>query len=101
MEKRIELREKYVSNSDEEIEECDRLGLPIKLTYSYRRIYPLISDICYLRAIERNKKETIVVFKSLVEGREGHSIIVLGNYDELCIKLNDIENSRLEEDEGI
>jgi len=95
---RIELLEKYCSNSETEIEWYDSMGMTLKPTFCYRRIYPLISDICYAREIEDNKEETIIVFKSLVEGREGHSIIVLGNYDELCIKLNDLENSRLEDD---
>lgn len=99
MDTRIELYEKYCSNSDEEIEQYEQMGLTLKPTYSYRRIFPLLSDICYIREINGNKQELIVVFKSLVEGREGHSIIVLGNYDELCIRLNDLENSTLEDDE--
>jgi hypothetical protein len=99
MEQRIELYEKYVSNSDEEIDQYEAMGLTLKPTYNYRRIYPLVSDICYIREIEDNKQETIVVFKSMIEHKEGHSIIVLGNYDELCIKLNDLENSILEDDE--
>jgi len=95
---RIELYEKYCSNSDEEIEWYESMGMKLKPTYCYRRIYPLITDILYVREIENNKQEVIVVFKSLVEGREGHSIIALGNYDELCIKLDDIENEI--EDDG-
>ena len=96
---RVELLEKYCANSDEEVALFETLGIPLKPTYSYRRIFPLLSDICYIREINGNKQELIVVFKSLVEGREGHSIIVLGNYDELCIRLNDLENSTLEDDE--
>jgi hypothetical protein len=96
---RVELYEKYCSNSDEEVEWSEKYGIDLKPTYSYRRIYPLITDICYIREIESNKKEFIVVFKSMIEGKEGHSIIVLGNYDELCIRLNDLENSTLEDDE--
>ena len=97
-EQRIELWEKYVSNSDEEIEQYEALGIPLKATYSYRRIYPFIKDI-YPREIEDNKDETIIVFKGLIEKQEGHSIIVMGNYDEICIQLDDMENSLT--DEGI
>ena len=96
---RIELYEKYCSNSDEEIEQYEAMGLTLKPTYRYRRIYPFVSDILYPRAIEGNNQEVIVVFKSMIEGKEGHSVIVLGNYDELCIRLNDLENSTLEDDE--
>ncbi len=98
-EQRIELLEKYCSNSEEEIEQFDLLGIPLKTTYGFRRIYPLVRDI-YPREIEGNNEETIIVFKHLPEGVEGREVIVLGNYDELCIELNDIENSTLE-NEGI
>lgn len=97
MSQRIELYEKYVSNSDEEIEQYESMGIELKPTYRYRRINPLISDIAYPREIEGNKEETIIVFKGLVKGVEGHSIIVLGGYDDICITLNDIENNKIED----
>ncbi len=93
MELRIELYEKYCSNSDEEIEQYEAMGLALKPTYRYRRINPLISDILYIREVEHIKDETVVVFKSLVKGQQGHSIIVLGGYDDIWIKINDLENS--------
>ncbi len=101
MELRIELYEKYCKDSEETVEFYTNILPEGKFipTYGYRRIYPLISDILYIRAIEHIKDETIIVFKSLIEGQEGHSIIVLGNYDELCIQINDMENSLT--DEGV
>jgi hypothetical protein len=95
---RIELYEKYCSNSDEEIDQYEQMGMVLKPTYRYRRINPLISDILYIREVEDIKDETIIVFKSLVKGREGHSTIVLGSYDDIWIKINDLENSIEDED---
>ncbi len=96
---RIELYEKYCSNSEEEVNQYEAMGIELKPTYRYRRINPLISDILYIREIEHTKDEAIVVFKSLVKGQQGHSIIVLGSYDDIWIRLNDLENSI--EDEGV
>lgn len=92
---RIELYEKYVSNSDAEIEQYEIMGIDLKPTYKYRRINPLIKDIAYPREIEDNNKESIIVFKGM-HGTEGHSIIVLGSYDDICISINDIENNKVE-----
>jgi hypothetical protein len=98
-EQRIELYEKYCKDSEETIEYYTNLiGDNFVPTYGYRRINPLVSDILYPREIEHIKYETIIVFKSLLEGQEGHSIIVKGNYDDLCIQLNDMENSIIDED---
>ena len=82
--------------SDEEIDYYEnQLGVPLKLTYGYRRINTFVKDIAYIREIKDNKKECEVVFKGM-NGTEGYSITVLSNYDDLCITLNDIENNRME-----
>jgi hypothetical protein len=95
MRARIELYEKYVTNSEDEIEEYDRMGLELKLTFGYRRINVLLKDIFYPREIDGNNQESIIVFKGRWGG-EGTSIIVKGSYDDICIQLNDIENSKIE-----
>jgi len=91
---RIELLEKYCTDSEESIEHYKFImGDKFIPSFRYRRINPLISDILYIREIEHIKDESMVVFKSLVKGQQGHSIIVLGGYDDIWIKINDLENS--------
>lgn len=92
MEQHIELYEKYVKNSIEEIEYYEEdLGIPLKLTYGYRRIYPLLETIKYPREIVDNNEEFIIVFHG------DYEIICKGNYDEFCITLNDLRNNMNED----
>lgn len=89
MEQRIEVYEKYVKNSFDEIQwrEDNMPAGAFKPTYGYRRIYPLLETIKYPREIEGNDEELIIVFHG------DYEMIVRGNYDEFCIKLNDLRNN--------
>lgn len=92
MEQHIELYEKYIRDSFEEIEwwEDNMPAGAFKPTYGYRRIYPLLETIKYPREIEDIKDEFIVVFHG------DYEIICKGNYDDFCITLNDMRNNQLE-----
>jgi len=88
----IELLERYVSNASE-IEELKNIGVPIKnqTIYKYRRINTRIDDIERIIEIKDSEDECLVRFYG------GQIICVKANFDELCIRFNDLCNSNLEE----
>jgi hypothetical protein len=94
MSQRIELYEKYISNP-KKIAYYDGLGVPNEklIEYKYRRINPRIDEIDRIIEIPGNDKECEVLFYS----RE--KVVVLANFDELCILFNDLENSNNESSE--
>ena len=66
---------------------------PFPHSYSYRRTNVLFDTIERIIEMEGNDKECIVRFYG------GEEMVVLANFDELCISFNDWENSNFEEDE--
>lgn len=85
---RIEVYEKHVVNpiDDDERERLTNLRLKLpKEEYNYRRTMPMVEMIDRPIEILGNNKEFILLFWS------GEQMTVLGNYDEFCIKLNDLE----------
>lgn len=91
---RIELQERYLANWDEVDDLQERKGLSRKeamrsAEFRYRRTYPKISEIDRPIEIQGNKKECKVKFFA------GYTITVRISYDDLCIKLNDLEHGTL------
>lgn len=88
---RIELMERYLANGAE-VERLENLGVPVEkhLKIGYRRTNPRLEDIDRVIEIPGNIDECVVLFYS------GEEMTVLKSYDDLCIDLNDLENSELE-----
>lgn len=85
---RIEVYEKHVVNPIDDDERERLINLRLKLPkeeYNYRRTMPMVEMIDRPIEILGNNKEFILLFWS------GEQMTVLGNYDEFCIKLNDLE----------
>lgn len=90
---RIELYEKYLSNWEEVDDLQERKGFSRKeamkaAEYKYRRTYPRICEIDRLIEIVGNKRECKVRFFN------GSTITVRSNYDDLCIRINDMEDEQ-------
>ena len=85
---RIEVYEKYPLNGD--VEERAEYYANLKIAmpeeeYGYRRTMPMVEMIDRPIEIVGNKNEFLLLFWS------GEQMTVLGNYDDFCIELNDIE----------
>jgi len=91
MGRNIDLYERYSTNTQEEIEWYDQLGLPLPETFDYR-IYSADVD-----KIEDVKQESEL--DSKIFFYEGFELIVFGNADELFIKINDLKNNEIEYNE--
>jgi hypothetical protein len=89
---RIEVKERYISNEDEleHLEECGIEDVEKYITYKYRRTNLRFDDIERLIEIKGNKKECILKFYG------DYEIVILANYDDLCIEFNDIRNGNYE-----
>ena len=89
----LEVKERFIANPDE-LEQLETLGLDPKkqIVYKYRRTNPRIDDIERIIEIPGNEKECKMRFYG------GHTITVLENFDELCIKFNDLCNGINEDD---
>lgn len=61
-----------------------------KPTYKYRRTVVKVDDIERIIAIPNNTKECKVRFYA------GYSLVVLADYEDLCIKFNDLCNGTVE-----
>lgn len=85
---RLELYEKFETELTDQEYQLKEMGIPVYRTYSYQRIYPLVSEITPVE-IKGNSKECMVNIG-------GCRITVLYNYDDLCIKLNDLQNASIE-----
>ena len=89
---RIELRERFLDVPPEKLEEYDRMNMPYpKDAYSYRRVYVRLSDIFAPKEIPGKKSHCLIEFY------DGCTMIVKGNYDDICIQINDLEKD--EEDD--
>lgn len=92
---RVELLERYCKEGEYSREWWENnmpKGTSIPLAYSYRRTNVLFDTIERIIEIEGNTKECIVRFYG------GEDMVVLANFDELCIAFNDWENSNMEDD---
>ena len=85
---RIELNEKVKEELTDEEYNLQELGVPVHKNYLYQRIFPLVSEISPVE-IEDNEDECIIQFSG------GYKTTVRYNYDELCIRLNDMENNEM------
>ena len=91
MEQIIEVYERYLTNSDEEIQLYEDIGLPLPADYDYRRLRIRIEDIMDVK--QETERESKIIFFG------GYEIIVFGNADEIFIRINDLKNNEIE-DEG-
>ena len=89
----IEVLERYVSNR-EQLEQLENLGLDKdkNIEYRYRRTNPRLDDIERVIEIPDNNEECKLRFYS------GHTMTILGNFDEICIAINDLWNGNIEEE---
>ena len=95
---RIEFYEKYPLGGKGDEYWVDILPAGAKLPeseYGYRRTMPLIETIERPIEIPNNKKECIIRFWG------GDDMVILKNYDDLCLQLHDIEEQMLIESEII
>lgn len=93
---RIEVREKYpIDGLDPEyLETLANLKLaPPQREWGYRRTLILIDQIERPIEIPGNTKECLVRMWS------GDDLVILANYDDFCVKLNDVEEEMLVERE--
>lgn len=92
---RLEVIEKYPlkSKPDSYWEDLGMDAPPSE--YGYRRTMPLIDQIERPIEIPHNKKECIIRFWG------GDDIVILSNYDDFCLKLHDIEEQMLIEQQLI
>ncbi len=94
---RFEVREKYVIGgkyNDDYLETLANLKLnPPDENYGYRRTMPLLEEIERPIEIPGNNKECILRFFN------GEDMTVLENYDDLCIRLHDMEEEMLMQNE--
>jgi hypothetical protein len=90
---RIELVERFLDITQAKIDECEKMGLPVPETYSYRRIYVRLADIFAPKEIPGKKSHCLIEFYDC------STMIVKGKYDDICITINDLENSEIEEDD--
>lgn len=77
---RIEFEERFLDMTDEEIDRAENLKQ--ELTYSYRRVYPRLSDIAYPMEMKKAKKHCEIMFK------DNASIIVKGTYQDICLAID-------------
>lgn len=90
---RIELMEKVEVPLSDNDKALRRMGISVPRKFTYERINPLLSEITP-QEIEGVENECMIKFKG------GYKCIVKIPYDELCIKINDLENNYVEgEDE--
>lgn len=90
---RIELYEKYLSNWDDIEDLQERKGFSRKeamkaAIFKYRRTYPKLKEIDRVIEIVGDKRECKVRFFN------GYTITVRSNYDDLCIRINDLEDEQ-------
>lgn len=93
---RIELYQRYISNASQ-IEYLEQLGVDSRklMQYRYRRINPRLDEVERIIEIPNNPDECEVLFYS------GEVICVKSNFDELCVRFNDLENSNIEDEDEI
>lgn len=91
---RIEVYEKFLDVSDEELEAVDRMGMEPPQNWNYRRTYVPLYDIWRPAEIPGNKEELRLIFNT------GDEMTIKGNYDTFCIQLNDKENSEMGKGDG-
>jgi hypothetical protein len=90
--KRIEVMERYSIHTEDELDSLKNTypnNWKEQVQFRYRRTNPKVSDIERIVEIPDNHDECRVRFY------DGYSIVVRGNFDDLCIELNDIENGCL------
>ena len=91
MSERIELRERFLDITPEKMDEYERMNVPIpKDSYSYRRVSVRLHDIFAPKEIPGKKSHCLIEFY------DGSTMIVKENYDDLLIRINDIENADIE-----
>jgi hypothetical protein len=80
---RIEFTERFINLSEEDIESYENLKK--ELPYSYRLVYPRLSDICMPRQIPGKKNHCEIEFY------DGSMIIVKGSYNDICNQIDERE----------
>jgi hypothetical protein len=87
-EKIIEILERYVTNTQDEINWYDQMGLPLQLSYKYKSVPIPVEEISDVRRYRGSTIECVVYFNS------GWNTICLANAEDLFIKINDLKNIR-------
>ena len=100
MNRRIEVYEKYTLSTNAcgysaewWAENMPKGTKPPETQYGYRRTMPLIDTIERPIELPGNRKELLLRFFG------GDDMVVLGNYDDFCVRLHDIEEQMFIEDE--
>lgn len=89
--RRIELQEKVEIPLSDSEKALKRMGISVARKWKYERINPLLSEITP-QEIEGVEDHCMIKFKG------GYKCIVKFNYDELCIRINDLENNEIEDE---
>lgn len=80
---RIELTERFVDLSEEDIESYNNLKKA--LPYTYRLVYPRLTDICMPKQLPGKKNHCEIEFY------DGSVIIVKGSYSDICDLIDERE----------
>lgn len=83
--KTILLYERYLVNSQDEIDFYDQLGLPLPKKYDYVARDFLVDDIVEVRQV--SEIDSVIRFYDGVKSR------VYGDADDLFIRINDLKNN--------
>jgi len=86
MDATIEIYQRYITNSQEEIAWYDQMGLPLPVSYNYKLLKFDATEISDVRKYKGSNYECIVYFN------DGFKIVAKANADEIFIQINDIKN---------
>ena len=85
--KYIEVYERYLDVDDDMRNLFHELGIPLTLNYKYKQVKYPVEEITNVLDIEGCANECVLVFQ------DGYKIIVLGDADEVYIRINDLLNN--------
>ena len=88
--KYIDIMERFVTNTWQEIEQYDQLGIPLQLTYNYKKTTYPISEIKDVRPYNGSKIECIWYFDN------GYNTVAYGDSEDEFIRFNDLKNGIIE-----
>jgi hypothetical protein len=86
----MELYERYLDCSEETKNVFEEIGIVSPFVYKYRQQWYDAEAIRTIEPIEDNNQECNVIFS------DGYEMIVLGNFDEIYIRWNDLLNNEVE-----
>jgi hypothetical protein len=91
MGQRIEFQERFLNLTEQEIDKRDAIAMPYtKDDYSYRRVLVRLADIFAPKEMPGKNSHCLIEFY------DQSTMIVKGKYDDICNKINDLENAKIE-----